>query len=84
MPTSSLLSVCSLHLKEVGSSIPFTSADHFGSCSSKSTNTHMMWSMYSKNCKAINEGKQQKMREKEKSKHVNIDVVSYSRFNFIV
>ena len=41
MSMSSQLSVCSLHIKEVGSSIATASADHFRS--STSTNKHI-WS----------------------------------------
>ena len=41
MSISSPLSVCSLHLKEVGSSIPTTTADHFGRCTPTSTNTQI-------------------------------------------
>lgn len=41
MAMSSSLSVFSLHLKEVGSLIPTTTADHVGSCTPTSTNTHI-------------------------------------------
>ena len=41
MPMPAPLSVRSLHLKEVGSLIPTTTADHVGSCTPTSTNTHI-------------------------------------------
>lgn len=43
MSMLSLLSVCSLHIKEVGSSIATASADHFHGSTSTSTNNHI-WS----------------------------------------
>ena len=46
---SSSLSVFSLHLKEVGSSIPTTTADHVSSCTPASTNTHI-WGFRSQIC----------------------------------